>query len=197
MPTSRLGGKSAPQTCCQVWCNLVQKKALTIERKGLFLLVPRDRIELPTRGFSVLRHCVYFQHVTSCAHQIVWCKPLFHTSIHTPPHPTSPGSGHSSTASTQARQATPASRAATAYEVARICTTGGNGPCPPAWPQPYLSPCVANPSRQICLTAMPGSTEFHLASRKKPRLTSDPVLSVNISNSLSFKHPAPASRPQY
>ena len=48
------GARSAPQTCYQVWCSLVQKKALTIERKGLFLLVPRDRIELPTRGFSVL-----------------------------------------------------------------------------------------------------------------------------------------------
>ena len=53
MPTSHLGAKSAPQTYCQVWCSLVQKKALTIERKGLILLVPRDRIELPTRGFSV------------------------------------------------------------------------------------------------------------------------------------------------
>ena len=86
--------KSAPQTCCQVWCSLVQKKALTIERKGLYLLVPRDRIELPTRGFSVLRHCVIFQELACGAHQIAWCKPLFHTLLNTPPHPTSPVSGH-------------------------------------------------------------------------------------------------------
>ena len=53
MPTSHQGAKSAQQTCYQVWCSLVQKKALTIERKGLIFMVPRDRIELPTRGFSV------------------------------------------------------------------------------------------------------------------------------------------------
>lgn len=70
--------------------SLVQKKALTIERKGLYLLVPRDRIELPTRGFSVLRHCVIFQELACGAHQITWCKPLFHTFLNTPPRP----SGH-------------------------------------------------------------------------------------------------------
>ena len=96
-----------------------------------------------------------------------------------------------------AMAATPASLAAVAYEVALICTTGGNDPCPPTWPRPYLSPCEASPGRQTRLTAMRGTKVFHPASHKTPRLTSGPVLSASISNSLSFKHPAPASRPQY
>ena len=117
--------------------------------------------------------------------------------IHTPPRPvlgiTPPANAQLHYASV----ATPASRAAVAYEVARIYTTGGNDPCPPTWPRPYLSPCEASPGRQTRLTAMRGTIVFHLASHKTPRLTSGPVLSASISNSLSFKHPAPASRPQY
>ena len=108
-----------------------------------------------------------------------------------PPHP------HLARFRAISHSPTPASLAAIAYEAARICTTGGNGLCPPTCPRQHRLPCVANSGRQICLTAMPGSTGFHQASRKKPRLTSDPVLSANISDSLSFKHPAPASRPQY
>ena len=96
-----------------------------------------------------------------------------------------------------AMAATPASLAAVAYEVARIYTTGGNDPCPPTWPRPHRSPCVASPGRQTYLTSMRGMKESHLASRKTPRLTSGPELSANISDSLSFNHPAPASRPRY
>ena len=90
MPTSHLGAKSAPQTYCQVWCSLVQKKALTIERKGLYSLVPRDRIELPTRGFSVLRYFLLFQLVMHGAHQSHWCSTILHPVLSPDLHPPLP-----------------------------------------------------------------------------------------------------------
>ena len=117
--------------------------------------------------------------------------------IHTPPRPVLGISPPANALLHYASVATPASLAAAAYEVARIYTTGGNDPCPPTQPRPHLLPCVASPGRQTRLTAMRGTKVFHLASRKTPRLTSDLVLSANISDSLSLNHPAPASLPRY
>ena len=153
----------------------------------------------PCEGDYFYRNCIkllrsFVCNVSNMCSKLLNIQPsdVYKKCVHmSPPHP------HLARFRAISHSPTPASLAAIAYEAARICTTGGNGLCPPTCPRQHRLPCVANSGRQICLTAMPGSTEFHPASHKKARLKSDPVLSASISNSLSFKHPAPASRPQY
>lgn len=53
MRTSLRAAKGVLPSPCRAWCSLVQKKGVRHKPNPLKFLVPRDRIELPTRGFSV------------------------------------------------------------------------------------------------------------------------------------------------